>query len=68
MRSKFILSVLAFSIFYVFGAYSQTQISGSVSGRWEFANSPYIVLGNIKVEENDTLTIDPGVPAEYSAT
>jgi hypothetical protein len=35
--------------------------AGNVSGTWSNANSPYFVSGDIQVEPNDTLIIDPGV-------
>lgn len=38
-----------------------TFVSGSVSGRWTEAHSPYLVEGDISVQFRDTLVIEPGV-------
>lgn len=46
---------------------AQTQISsGSVSGTWTKANSPYHVNGNIDVPMNSTLTIEPGTEVYFT--
>jgi hypothetical protein len=55
-----LISVLIILCIWITG-YSQTQISGSVTGFWKKTNSPYIVIGDVKVEEGDTLVIEPGV-------
>ena len=36
-------------------------VSGSVSGTWNTAGSPYVVTGNLTVPPGQTLTIQPGV-------
>ncbi len=41
--------------------YSQTYVSGSVSGVWNSAGSPYYVTGDCQVIPVDTLQIMPGV-------
>jgi len=40
-----------------------TEVQGIISSdtTWSLKNSPYIVTGNILVDENATLTIEPGV-------
>lgn len=40
-----------------------TEVSGIISQNttWLYQNSPYIITGNVLVEENATLTIEPGV-------
>ncbi len=48
------LSTFAGDIF----AQCVTNVSGTISGRWTLAGSPYCVTGNVSVA---TLTIDPGV-------
>ena len=39
--------------------------SGNVSGTWTAANSPYVVTGDIYVDWNDSLTIEPGVEVKF---
>ena len=38
-----------------------TDISGTVSGTWSIANSPYYMTANATVPEGETLNISPGV-------
>jgi len=49
--------------FTLLSVVSATDVSGIVSSNttWTFANSPYVVTGNILVNEGVTLTIEPGV-------
>ena len=42
-----------------------TEVSGDVSDTWTKSNSPYIVTGNIRVPDGDTLSIEPGVRVEF---
>ena len=39
--------------------------SGNVSGTWTAANSPYVVTGDIYVNESDSLIIEPGVEVKF---
>jgi parallel beta-helix repeat protein len=45
-----------------------TYVSGIISSdtTWTEANSPYIVTGNVLVEENVNLTIQPGVTVKFN--
>ena len=43
-----------------------TMVSGSVSGTWTKAESPYTVTGNISVAKTKTLTIEPGVTVRFA--
>ncbi|MEW6557182.1 MAG: carboxypeptidase regulatory-like domain-containing protein [Elusimicrobiota bacterium] len=61
---KIPLFVLIF-LFFSANAYC-TDVSGSVSGNWTVAGSPYIVTGDITVENGTTLTIDPGVVVKFN--
>ena len=45
--------------------YSQTNVSGNVSGIWDVEGSPYIVTGGILVESGQSLEIEPGVEVLY---
>ena len=47
----------------------KTEVSGVLTGdklHWTEANSPYLVIGNIMVERDKTLTIDPGVDVQFA--
>jgi len=52
-------------IILLFGSlgYSQTNVSGIISSNmtWTLAGSPYIVVGNVLVDDGVTLTIEAGV-------
>jgi len=39
-----------------------------VSGMWDTAGSPYIVMGYIKIPDGETLTIEPGVEVKFNST
>jgi len=38
-----------------------TDVSGSQSGTWSVANSPYNVVADISIPAGQVLTIEPGV-------
>ena len=44
---------------------AQTEVSGSQSGVWTAANSPYEVIGEIVVPSGQTLNIEPGVEVNF---
>ncbi|MBD2700493.1 hypothetical protein IC229_07595 [Spirosoma sp. BT702] len=44
--------------------YAQVNVSGSVSGIWTKANSPYILNGSVSVPNGQTLTIQAGVEVQ----
>ena len=45
--------------------YTQTNVSGNVSGTWTTANSPYIATNNLVLQPADTLIINPGVEVKF---
>jgi len=51
-------------------ASAQTNVSGYIltNTTWTLANSPYIVTGNILVNNGVTLTIEPGVTVKFDTT
>ena len=65
IRCGFILLGLSFA----FSAVAQTTVSGAigVNTHWTVANHPYILNGNISVDNGAVLSIDPGVVVYMSA-
>jgi len=56
----FLFAITAFS-------FADTHIpAGSVSGNWAFANSPFIIDGEISIQLGEELTIEPGVQVLFS--
>ena len=64
MRNRFLSSFL-FLFSFLFG----TNVSGVISSNttWSLANSPYLVTGNVLVNEGVTLSIEPGVIVKIEA-
>jgi flagellar hook assembly protein FlgD len=64
INSLFIL--LTFFLF-PFVSFADTNVSGYItsSTTWTTANSPYIVVGDLRVNNDVTLTIDPGVTVKF---
>ncbi|MFN3666099.1 MAG: hypothetical protein ACK4S0_08075, partial [Sediminibacterium sp.] len=65
---KHILGLSLILLLYRFSdGVAQTSISGSVSGTWTKAKSPYILNGDVTVPTGQTLIIQPGVVIEVPA-
>ncbi|MFH0866137.1 MAG: T9SS type A sorting domain-containing protein [Bacteroidota bacterium] len=49
--------------------FAQTNVSGLISTNtvWTVANSPYVVIGNVLVNNGVTLTIEPGVMVKFNS-
>lgn len=63
---KIFLLISALLVFTVLAVQSQTTVPlGPVSGTWTLAGSPYLVQGNILVQNDSTLTIEPGVTVSF---
>ncbi len=57
------LSMLLFS-----SSIAQTEVEGEVSGNWVIDDSPFIVVGNLDIEDGEELEIDPGVEIRFNGT
>ncbi|TKJ42388.1 hypothetical protein CEE37_01525 [candidate division LCP-89 bacterium B3_LCP] len=55
----FIVGLLGFVL--TSSAFADTNVSGTVSGLWDAAGSPYIVQGDLFVPADSVLIIEPGV-------
>ena len=64
MYKKFLFSLFSIT-FLTLSALGATIPGGAVSGTWDVANSPYYIEGNITIQSDDTLTIEPGVEVEF---
>lgn len=62
MKKTLLISILwAISL----GLFAQTQVEGNQSGTWTAANSPYQVIGEIIVPNEQILTIEAGVEINF---
>ncbi len=63
---KKIFSLLAFLAMY--GIAMCTDVSGTIAANttWNLAGSPYIVIGDITVNNGVTLTVDPNVQVKFN--
>jgi hypothetical protein len=50
-----------------FNAYAQTYVSNDVSGTWTKSSSPYIVSGDIRIRNGQSLQIESGVEVRFEA-
>ncbi len=58
--------IFSLSIIFAF-SFADTHIpAGNVSGVWTFPNSPYIIDGEISIQQGDELTIEPGIQVIFS--
>ena len=56
------LAALILAISITSSAFSDTVINGGpVSGTWTQSGSPYLIMGDIAIDETSALTIEPGV-------
>ena len=60
--------IIIFSLLFVFAfSLADTHIpAGNVNGVWTFPNSPYIIDGEISIQQGDELTIEPGIQVIFS--
>ena len=50
-------------------AYADTEVIGNIpfNKTWTKADSPYLLKGDVKVKNQATLTIEPGVEVRFAA-
>ena len=60
-RMIFKILMITFVILFIYSNAITTEVSGQVSGVWEKSKSPYYIIDDIIVLQNDSLTIEPGV-------
>jgi len=61
MKSVFLVLALLIGLL----SFSQTEVSGTISGDWPVSGSPYHVVGNINVPSGQTLNIEAGVEVNF---
>jgi|GEM_PF-2300713 len=69
MNNLYIIRVAAALLLVLFlssSLHAQTNISGSVSGTWDLAGSPYIISGDANVPAGNILHIEPGVVVQFA--
>jgi len=59
---------IIFSLLFVFAfSLADTHIpAGNVNGVWTIDGSPYIIDGEISIQQGDELTIEPGIQVIFS--
>ena len=60
--------IIIFSLLFIFAfSLADTHIpAGNVNGVWTFPNSPYIIDGEISIQQGDELYIEPGIQVIFS--
>lgn len=69
MKTRFTLIAVLLLVNTGASVFAQTNVSGIISSNttWTLANSPYIVTGNIILNNGYTLTIQPGVTVRFNS-
>ncbi len=62
---RLFLSFVIVSLFLLPASSLAVEVSGPVWGRWTVENSPYDVVGEVRVPPESTLIIDPGVVVNF---
>jgi parallel beta-helix repeat protein len=65
---RFIAAVATAFLICAATVFADTNVSGSITSNttWAVSGSPYIVTGDVTVNSNVTLTIDPGVTVKFN--
>ena len=63
---KKIIIIFSLSLITTFSLADTHIPAGNVNGVWTFPNSPYIIDGEISIQQGDELTIEPGIQVIFS--
>jgi hypothetical protein len=62
MKTKLLTINLLFCVFFLCeNSFAQTVVTGNVTGIWDIAGSPYLLIENCIIPTGDSLRIEPGV-------
>jgi parallel beta-helix repeat protein/predicted outer membrane repeat protein len=65
VRMRFLSALLLIFVFLTPFAALGTEVEGDVWGTWTKQNSPYNVIGEVRVPPESTLVIEPGVVVDF---
>jgi Right handed beta helix region/FlgD Ig-like domain len=64
MKRSYLLILI---LIHLISLHSETHIpAGNVTGNWSYSNQPYIIDGNIFLQQDEELSIEPGVQIVFS--
>jgi predicted outer membrane repeat protein len=66
MTMKKIIIIFSLSLIFTFSIADTHIPAGNVNGVWTFPNNPYIIDGEISIQQGDELTIEPGIQVIFS--
>ncbi|MCK5788814.1 MAG: T9SS type A sorting domain-containing protein [Chlamydiia bacterium] len=66
MKTRNTLTIMAILMATLFTSAQTIIPAGAVEGIWTLSESPYQIEGEIYVEDNTTLTIEPGVEVQFN--
>lgn len=68
MKTTLCFRLILILVLLCAGYANATNVSGIIGAdtTWTLANSPYIVVGNILVDQGVTLTVEPGVTVKFN--
>lgn len=63
-----IFTIFVFLLAFTISGFAQTSFSGTISTNtiWDLAGSPYTITGNVTLNHDDTLTIEPNVVVYFT--
>ena len=63
MKIKLLIILIVVAI----SSFGQTNVpEGDISGAWSPSNSPYLISGNVTIQDGSLLTIEPGVEIRFA--
>ncbi len=63
-----LIILMIFAGLCVFPAFAQEEVEGDAAGEWTLENSPYNIIGDITVPEDQELVIEAGVAVNFNGT